>query len=131
MPLLDMTIKVFGRPVKPVALGLLIICLTIVWTEAAMLGAFIGSWWRIPLAVLASCAVGTFAWGCVARSQQVAEFALLTAAATMIFRSTGLFLVFGPGEQRAWLSFGVGVIAVGSYILERADNSGRTGRDAA
>ena len=124
MPPQNMTLKVLGRPVKPVALGLLIICLTVVWSELAHVGMFADSLWSLPLTVLATGTSVLFAWGWWARSQAVAEWALLAAAATMIFRSTGLLLL---NRSTCFMAFGVGVIAVGSYLLERTDQT--TGGD--
>lgn len=132
MPPMNLPFRILGRPLKPVALGLTIITSTIGWTEFAHAGAFGDSAWAHPLTALAAITSILFVWGWWGRSQQVAEWALLFAASTMIFRSTGLFLTLGPEDQRTWLSFGVGVIAIGSYALERLDTTtGKAQGDAA
>lgn len=127
MPPMDLPVAVFGRPIKPVALGLVIICVTLLWSNLVDVGVFGASRWGDLLGALCGAAAVLFLIGWWGRSQAMAENALLAVSAAMIFRSLGLLFEHGPIEQSVYLSLGVATIAVGSYILERLDPRVRPG----
>lgn len=125
MPPLNLPLMVFGRPVKPVALGLVVICLTLTWSNIVDIGVFGQSRWGDLLGVVCALSVVLFMAGWWGRSQALAEHALLAVSAAMIFRSLGLLFEQGFMQQSVYLSIGVATIAVGSYVLERLDPRGR------
>ncbi len=114
-----------GRPLKPVALGLTILMITLAvanWTDNGLLGDNILSH---ILAAIAGLSALLLTAGWIAGKQRIAEIGLLGAAAVNIARSSFLLFTFGPGQQSVWLSLGVTVIAGGAYLLETWDDPER------
>lgn len=123
------TVSILGRPIKPVALGLTILMVTLTVsnvTGAGVLGDVALS--RVLAAGAAVSAILLTA-GWVTGKQGLAEAGLLATAAGNIARSSFLMMTYGPGQQSVWLSMGVTVIAAGAYLLETWDASGRTTTD--
>lgn len=108
-----------GRPVKPLAVGLII----------ALIGVTLNIWLPVAEPSGFDCPLGWIACGTLAtmfaswarRSQITYEWALLFTAGVFTARAVGVWMVtdyFLAGI----LPFSVAVLAGGSYILERADN---------
>ena len=126
MPLRFPKAALFGRPIKPVALGLTVAML-IIWPSAitdegvldgSFWGDFIG-WWAFGIA-----AVLITAWW--TRWQRLYEFGLQMVFTLMIFRFVASFLVNdGEWTQSGALSIAWAIIAGGSYILEKNSPPGR------
>jgi hypothetical protein len=116
-------LRLLGRPVKPVALGLMfsmaVLCVFNV-TDAGVLGATrIGD----VVAIMAGAAVLMLTAGWALRSQPMAEAGLFTAGLTMVLRSTFLFALQGVGNVGVWLGVGTAIIALGAFLLERIDEN--------
>lgn len=126
MPL-DLRVELLGRPVKPVALGLLVAMTALVATGIGGTGLLGGTHWGYTGAAIALAAALLFVGSWVARSQRVAEAAILLAFFTLAARSIFLFIVAGAAQPAGWLSASLAIIAGGSYWLERGDSIGRQG----
>ena len=116
--------RVFGRPVKPVAGGFVILMLTLAvfnTIDAGVLGATVLGHVTGALAGVSAVTLLAGWWG---SWQRVAEAGLLAAFAAYGLR--GLFVLFtqGPWVQAVWLSLGAAVIAWGSFVLETMDERG-------
>jgi hypothetical protein len=118
-------IRVWGRPVKPVAFGLMLLLATLAWSNAANVGLFANNVWGDVVGVLAAVGAVLFAVGWWGRWQTVAEAAFGVATAVLAARAAALFWLDGPTEQSVYLSVSVAVIAGGSLLLERLDPRGR------
>lgn len=113
--------RVFGRPIKPLALGLLITMLSfagIAYNRDGVLGNTI---WAQTVAVVAAATAGVLLSGWLARSQKLAEVGLLMSffvwfSALLVFALT----VHPSWEHYAW-STAFAVMAAGSYFLEIND----------
>lgn len=128
MPPLNLPIKVFGRPVKPVAFGLGIYMVVYVVYNIIDKGVFGASEWGDVLAVIAGAALAllTVAW--FANSQRLAEIGLLLCSTVFMIRAVFLFLTLGIWAEGLYYSLASAVIAGGSYFLERTDPQGNRGK---
>jgi len=113
-------VAVFGRPLKPVALGLTLTMAIV--ARANWLGLDRGT--QPPLSyvlgVLAAIAAATLVTGWAGRMQRVAEAGLLLVVLTYATRAAFVTLS-NPGDQAAYFSLATVIIAGGSYILETTD----------
>ena len=121
-------LRMWGRPLKPVALGLTLTMVIV--TQANLRGIDRGT---VPplsylVAVLSATAVVTLLWGWIGRNQKAAEIGLLLVIGTYITRAAFIALESGLAEQAVWFSLATVVIAAGSYALEVDDRyRGRVG----
>lgn len=129
MPPLNLPISVFGRPVKPVSIGLALIMITFMVANALDLGAFGPSAWGDILGVVAGGAFLLLMLAFIRNSQRLAELGLLFSATVFIVRGTFLLLTFGWSEEDLYFSFALAIIAAGSYFLERTDPKGSGGKN--
>lgn len=111
------TIRVWGRPLKPVALGLTLTMVIV--AQANLRAADRGT--TPPLsyvvAAVAGAAVIALIWGWVGRSQRLAEIGLLLVVAAYATRAAFVYLSSGP-DQAVFFSLASVIIAGGSYLLE-------------
>jgi len=124
MPPMNLHWKILGRPVKPVAFGLMFSMMVIGWaafSDVGVLGKnfladFLGGAALMTAAVLAS--------GWYRSSQMLAELGLLMASIIWALRFWLIVLVnnHSISTEGLWLSIGWVVIASGSYLLEKADS---------
>lgn len=126
----DLTgLTVWGRPLKPVALGLTLTMVIV--TQANIRGLDRGT--QPPLswlvALMSAAAVVTLLWGWIGRNQKAAEIGLLLVIGTYITRAAFIALESGLGEQAVWFSLATVVIAAGSYALEVDDRYRTRGGD--
>ena len=115
--------RLFGRPIKPVAFGL-VLTMTIV-LQANVRGIDRGT--QPPLSyivsILAFAAVIALAWGWIAGNQRCAEIGLLLVVAAYTTRAAFISLSSGP-DQAVFFSLATVVIAGGSYLLEANSRKG-------
>jgi hypothetical protein len=129
MPPMNLRWKVWGRPVKPVALALTITMLIIAWAAVTNVGVLNSSSWADLLAGSALLTAGVLVAGWVRSSQRLAEVGLLLASFVWATRFWLIVLV-NPGNitlEGLWLSVCWVVVASGSYLLEKADQRASAG----
>ena len=117
-----------GRPIKPVALGLMlamgVVCVSGL-TDTGVLGA---SAWGDLLSAVALVAVVFFLLGWLWRLQPFAELALAVTVGVFATRAAFVFLLDGAlstSFPAAGLSLSFAVVACGSFALERLDPKGQ------
>lgn len=117
---------VLGRPLRPVALGLALLCAILAVANATATDAIGPSVWRHVVAVVAALDAVLFlaAWwtGRVAWMR----VALLAAVGVHVARAAFFVLVLGVsslGVPDLWQGLAVAVIAGGSYLLEKGDGA--------
>ena len=129
MPPMNLHLKVFGRPVKPVAFGLALSMLVIAWAAYTNVGVLDGSDLADLLGggALIVAVIFTIAWW--HRSQRMAELALLLSFIVWGWRFWLIVLVADNRitQEGLWLSLGWAVIAGGSYLLEKTDSRAMRG----
>ena len=108
----------FSRPIKPVALGMSLLMLTLVVVNLTNVGELKDTALGDAIAVMAGAAAVCLWAGWLARSQRMAEAGLLLAAVTYVTRSAFILLDLGPGNMGVWLGAGAAVIAGGAFLLE-------------
>lgn len=123
MPPQNLHWKFLGRPVKPVAFGLMLSMLVIAWAaftdvgvlRNAFLADFLGG-----AALTCAAVMGTAWWR---RNQALAELGLLMASIIWGLRFWLIVLIAGNAitTEGLWLSLGWTAIAAGSYLLEKTD----------
>jgi hypothetical protein len=121
-------IQIWGRPLKPVALGLTwyMICLFIFNLFAnGLLDDTLVS--HIVL-VMSGVSVFSLIGGWVFKSQHLAEAGLFVSGLTAVLRSAFLLAYGGGDVVGVWLGIGVAIVALGSFLLERADESAASWR---
>lgn len=121
MPPLNLTITFFGRPVKPVALGMLMLLAIVTVGNALGLEGMVHPVrpLNIGLAVMAAAGTLLFIVAWVLNSQRLVEYGLLVAFAIHVIRGSFLAFTDGLDHVSAWQSLAVAAIAAGSYFLER------------
>lgn len=123
---LNLPWSVMGRPTKPVALGLAMLCAILAVSNvfgADSLGDSLWSHVVIPVAGVAAL-LFTAAWWRI--DQRFLEWALLLAFGLHVARAAFIPLATGWSgfaEQDAWQSLAVAVIAGGAYLLEKGDRA--------
>ena len=123
MPPLELPIRVFGRAVRPVAIGLSSWCIALIWYHQS------DQWHSISEALLgwvSLAAVVLFVVAWVFRSNRTEMAALLCVT----YVSVGEVALIGWTEggivqSRVLLAAGTGAIAAGSFWLESLDPRGR------
>ena len=133
VPPLNLSLEVFGRPIKPLAMGLAVAMITLTLAGLLDRGALDGSLWGDFVALVAFSAFMAFMGGWWARSQRMAEVALLLACGVFTTRAAALLMLhFEVLDIAAWLSVASAITAGGAYVLERVDLRGqpRAVRDA-
>lgn len=131
MPPLNLPVKIFNRPLKPVSLfvttAMVVLLISGIIDMSILLGA---SRWGDALAVFAGVAAAAGIGGWWVRSQKLAEIALLMAFSAFAFRFFAIVLEshgnYGPIFQSAGLNLCWLGVAGGSWFLERVDRLGRT-----
>lgn len=110
-------VTVFGRPFKPVALGLSIAMTVLVVVNVHGTGRLGEGWLGHVIAVIAASSLFFLVAGWWARWQVWAEIGLLLACSTYLIR--GIFLAFTDWQDQAmWFSFSTALIAGGAFWLE-------------
>lgn len=123
----ELPVLVAGRPVKPLALALMVATAVLAAINALGVGAFGRSPWAWALAATSSLVTGLLAAGWAARSQAAAEAGLLLGAGLWAGRACALLALDGPGQWQAYLSACWAVAAGGAWLLERAQPDHRPG----
>lgn len=123
MPPLNLPIRIFGRPFKPVSFSFSVAMLIIVYVNVTGQGIVGGLSGRHFIAASAAVAAFMSFWGWLRQSQKVAEWALLVVAFVWAARfwAGGLTVGFSLGNEGVWFSLCWSLIASGSYWLERTD----------
>jgi hypothetical protein len=111
-------VRLWGRPVKPMAIGILM----------ALSAVSINGWVGIAkpagydrvLAVVAGITLALMLCSWCSRSQKIFEWSLLFTAGIFTARAAGVALEVGH-PAAGLLPMSVAVLAGGSYILEKAD----------
>ena len=113
--------KLFGRPIKPVALGAALAMVVISIFNFFNAGRFgdllVGDFVSI-VAVIAFVCLNIGWWK---NSQFFAELGLLLASGVYVSRSIFLMLIVGFDDVSTWLSLSTGIILIGAYLLESTD----------
>ena len=120
----NLRVRIFGRPVKPVAIALMLSMIVIGWAAYEDLGILDGSKWADVLAIFALSVCLLFTYAFVANSQRVAEWGLVGAFFVWGIRFW-LIMILSDDPLRAeglWLSGAWMVVAGGSFLLERTDD---------
>lgn len=115
---------VFGRPFRPVALGVTILMLSFIAIPVFGLAeSHVDSgrgWFDLFNMAAAGTSAGLLITGWWRQSLKLAEWGLLVATFAYMMRVTHL-LIEEPMGSGPWLATGVLVIIAGSYILEVDD----------
>jgi len=108
---------IFGRPFKPVALGLSLAMLVLVVANIHGTGRLGEGWLGHVIAVVSGFSLFFLMGGWWTRWQVWAEIGLLLACSTYLTR--GIFLgLTDLQDQSMWLSFSSALIAGGAFWLE-------------
>lgn len=136
MPELNLPYNVFGRPVKPVSLALMLTMFLLGIYSILDIGVLGSSQWGDLVGGLAFIVAGLSMLAWIKNSQEFAEYALLGAFFIWGFRFWAIALIHGWGtfSQEGWyLSVMWMILSGGSWLLERSDpnaivkNRGRSG----
>lgn len=117
----DLPFRVFGRPLKPVALGLTLTMIII--AQSNLRGVDRGTDYPLStiLGVLAVVSAITLAVGWFWDRQTIAEVGLLLTVG--VYTTRAAFIQFStPWDQAIWFSLATVVIAGGAYMLEASDH---------
>lgn len=109
------------RPIKPVALGIVVFMITLTVFNLREDGIFGDTILATLLALMAFTSTLCLVFGWFGRIQVMAEAGLLIAAVTYVIHAVFALLIVGPTNQTMWLSIGAGIISGGSFLLERWD----------
>lgn len=118
-------LRVLGRPLKPVALGLTLTMVII--AQSNFRGADRGTQYplSVVLGIAAVAAAVTLLVGWIKGLQKVAEIGLLLVVGVYVARAT-FIQMSSPFDQAVWFSLATVIIAGGSYVLEASED--RRGR---
>jgi len=119
----DLPFMLFGRPVKPLALALMLSTFTIFYTNVFLNsdvagGAYVGD--IVGFVAGFTCLMLFLGW--VHKSQRVAEFGLLMATGVWVSRAVVVAMVQGIEYYGLFLSVGWVMAAGGAYLLESWDD---------
>ena len=123
MPPLNLPIKFLGRPVKPVALGIVIYMAVFVVANLADVGVFGPSRYGDVISVVAASALGLLVSAWVINSQRLTEYGLLISGTVFFIRGTFLWLTRSWERQDVYFMIAMTIIAAGSFWLERVDSN--------
>ena len=115
MPPLELPVTVFGRRVRPVALGLSIWAAAVMWATHQLNHWIWCEWLVIGVCILA---IVLFVAGWIFRSSKLEERGLLAIFAAALSNALHVMLTTG-WQPRVLVSIAAAVIAAGSYWLER------------
>lgn len=125
MSRLDLPLKVYGRPLKPLALSVMLSMVVIAVINVLDVGLAADHLWGDFIGLLAAVSAAAMAGGWFARSQSMAEVGMLIAAGVWMVR--GVFALLYNGSVPigyGWaFSFCWALAAGGAYMLERVDDS--------
>lgn len=127
MPPLDLSINVFGRPLKPVSLVFAATMLLVGIVSILDIGVLKDSLWSDVIGAIAFGVFGIFSVSWWFRSQIIGEVALLGAFFVWGCKFWIILLMYGDSSFRKesfWLSLLWSLLAAGSWLLERADPGG-------
>jgi hypothetical protein len=122
----DLDYLVLGRPLKPVALGMAVLMLTLTVVNLLNLGDLGATSFGDLVSIMSGASFITLMGGWIGKSQQAAEAGLLLACITYVLRSSFLFLTNGPSSHGVYLGIGAAIIAGGAYLLEKWDHTRQT-----
>lgn len=111
-------VRLWGRPVKPMALGILMALFAVGSNCRGRFAETTG--YDQLLAIVATVALFTMVVSWILRKQALFEIALLLTAGLFTARAVGVALEVGH-PFAGLLPFSVAVLAGGSYVLEKAD----------
>ena len=118
----DLTgVSFFGRPFKPVSLGLVVIMTTLLVYNLTNTGIFGDRVGGDIVAAAAAVSIGLLTASWWARSQWMLEVGLFLACLTYIGRTAYLLMV-KPEAEGVALGLGIIIIAGGAYLLERTSS---------
>ena len=117
----DLGLHIFGRPIKPVAIGLTFIMCALIFYNVENTGRLGASWLGDIVAILAGISAVSMLAGWVFNNQHMAELGLLITAGVMVARSSFIYLTIGAQEQSMWMGIGMAIVGGGAYLLERTD----------
>ncbi len=115
----DLPNRIWGRPIKPLAIGL-IICLIAVTLNAFVPSGLSAGEYDYPLSMIAFLTLVLMAVSWVKKSQRLFEWSLLLSTGIFTVRAATVAIESGR-PTFALLPLGVAVLAARSYVLERAD----------
>lgn len=111
-------VTLLGRPVKPLAIGILIALFAIGFNGYKYIAESAG--YDQPLAIIAALTLLLMLSSWFLRSQKMFEWSLLFTAGIFTARAAGVAFEYGH-LAGGLLPFSVAVLTGGSYILEKAD----------
>jgi hypothetical protein len=119
----DLPFMVFGRPLKPLGLALMLSTFTIFYTNVILNsdvagGSYVGD----VVGWVAGFTSLLLLLGWVHKSQRVAEFGLLMATGVWVSRALVVWMTEGIDYYGLWLSIGWVMAAGGAYALEAWDD---------
>ena len=126
MPELNLPITIRGRPIKPVSLVLMNTMILLGILSILDLGVLGKSLWSDIIGGMAFCVAGCFMIAWLSNSQTISEWALIGAFFVWGFRFWALILLHGVnslGSEGVYLSFLWLLLAGGSWLLERSDDT--------
>lgn len=124
MPPLNLAFTVYGRPVKPVSIALMITMIIIGVLAIFDLGVMKNSLWGDVIGAMAFTVVGFFVYAGYKNSQTLAEWALIGAFFIWGFRFWAISIIQGWNTfttegwyfAACWM-----LLSGGSWLLERSD----------
>jgi hypothetical protein len=128
MPPLNLSIKLLGRPVKPVSLGISIFMAVLTIFNLADTGVFGASLYGDIIAVISASSFTLLVLAWIINSQLLTEYGLLLASTVFVVRGTFLGLTLSWGRQDVYFSLAMFIISAGSYFLERTDSKVNGGK---
>lgn len=114
-------VRFFGRPFKPVPLGLAVIMATLLVYNTLNIGIFTDRIGGDVVAVASGLAFALLVVSWWLRSQRMLEAGLFLTALTYIGRTSYLMFV-KPEAEGVALGVGIAIIAAGSWLLERDES---------
>lgn len=117
------TIRVLGRPLKPVALGLALTMTIVAQSNLRNMDRGTVPPLSYLVAAIAAAAVIALAGGWIGRNQRLAEIGLLLVVGAYATRAAFIYLSSGF-DQAVFFSLATVIIAGGSYLLEASSRRG-------